>query len=145
MLMKITDNFTFEELIHSDTAIKYGIDNIPEPEELATMIQLCETVLQPIRDVWQGPIKINSCYRCKKLNTKVGGAKNSAHLYGAGADITVGNKDKNKQLFNTILSMIDRKQIQLRTIIDEYDYKWLHLDINCEGLSYRENYILHLK
>ena len=39
----------------------------------------------------QEPIYINSGYRCKKENDKVGGTKASYHTYGMAADITVRN------------------------------------------------------
>ena len=36
-----------------------------------------------------GPIHINSGFRCFDHNTAVGGVRNSQHLYGKAADITV--------------------------------------------------------
>ena len=43
--------------------------------------------LQELRDTINKPIRITSGYRCPIENKKVGGAKNSAHLLGEGADI----------------------------------------------------------
>ena len=43
------------------------------------------------RAIGNRPIIINSGYRCKTHNTRVGGAKNSQHLYGKAADIRVPN------------------------------------------------------
>ncbi len=45
--------------------------------------------LQKIRDHFNTPVVINSAYRCAVHNGKVGGAKNSKHLYGSAADIVV--------------------------------------------------------
>lgn len=45
--------------------------------------------LQQLRDVIGKPIIINSAYRCPSYNTKIGGAKNSQHLYGTAIDIKV--------------------------------------------------------
>ena len=42
--------------------------------------------LQVIRDIINLPIHINSGYRCKKHNLKVGGAKNSLHMQGLAID-----------------------------------------------------------
>jgi len=41
------------------------------------------------RAIGNRPIIINSGYRCPTHNKKVGGAKNSQHLYGKAADIRV--------------------------------------------------------
>jgi zinc D-Ala-D-Ala carboxypeptidase len=41
------------------------------------------------RAIGNKPIIINSGYRCKTHNTRVGGAKNSQHMYGKAVDIRV--------------------------------------------------------
>lgn len=45
--------------------------------------------LQQLRNYLGYPIIINSGYRCKRHNAKVGGVSNSQHLYGIAADIYV--------------------------------------------------------
>ena len=45
--------------------------------------------LQKIRDHFGKPVSINSAYRTKEYNKKVGGATNSYHTKGQAADITV--------------------------------------------------------
>jgi len=49
--------------------------------------QLVNSVLQPLRDGLNRPIKITSCYRSPQLNELIGGAKNSQHMVGEAADI----------------------------------------------------------
>jgi hypothetical protein len=34
-----------------------------------------------------GPVRINSGYRCPRHNARIGGARNSQHLYGAAVDV----------------------------------------------------------
>ena len=51
------------------------------PKLLELLIKLRRLVLEPIY--------INSGYRCKKENKKVGGVKTSYHRFGMAADITV--------------------------------------------------------
>jgi len=43
--------------------------------------------LDGFREYYGRPVIVSSGYRCKKLNDKVGGVKNSAHLTGCAADI----------------------------------------------------------
>jgi len=49
--------------------------------------------LQQLRDKLGVPLIINSAYRCPERNKQVGGAKNSQHLYGKAADISMHNID----------------------------------------------------
>lgn len=46
-------------------------------------------VLQRVRDHFGKPVIINSAYRTKEYNAKVGGAAASQHLLGAAADISI--------------------------------------------------------
>jgi len=145
--MKLTKNFTFEELTKSDTALRKNINNTPDKQSTAYLTELAETVLQPIRDAWGKPIVVSSGFRCYRLNRTVGGAKYSDHRYGAAADIhTLTNYPKdNEKLFNKILELAGEGKIKCRQIIDEYGYKWIHLSINHAEKEHRYNEILHLK
>ena len=46
--MKLTANFSLEELTKSETALRMGLDNEPNDEQLANLVALCECVLQPV-------------------------------------------------------------------------------------------------
>ena len=109
--MKLSKNFTLRELTKSETASRYGIDNKPNPEFTVNLQNLCETVLQPIRDEYKKPIVVSSGYRCPLLNKIVKGVPGSDHLVGAACDFhTVSDtKEDNKKLFDIILKMIEEK------------------------------------
>ena len=81
--------FSIDEMVRSATAKKYGIDNRPSQDILNNLVLFIEKVLDPIREDWGGSISVSSGYRCPELNTKVGGAKTSGHLYGYCADLQV--------------------------------------------------------
>lgn len=102
--MKLSPNFTLEEMLESQTARRKGIAEqfTPPPEVIANLKALCKNILQPLRDAIGGPIKISSGYRCPRLNKAIGGAKNSQHMAGEAADIQGLNGMTNKQLFNKI-------------------------------------------
>lgn len=85
--MQLTDHFSLEELIASETAVRLGIDNAP-PAGLMPNLQVLAAGLELVRAALGArPIHINSGYRCVALNTKIGGAKNSLHINGLAADI----------------------------------------------------------
>lgn len=87
--MKITKNFTLEELYASGTAKTEKIDNMPPTEAVVNLRVLAENVLQKIRDHFKQPLVITSGYRCPRLNSVLGGAANSQHTKGQAVDFVV--------------------------------------------------------
>ena len=88
--MKLTNNFSLQELLKSQTALRKGIDNKPANPGVITNLQvLCEKVLQPVRDHFGKPVVINSGYRSPKLNKAIGGSNKSQHTKGEAADIEI--------------------------------------------------------
>ena len=77
--MKLSENFSLNELTKSQTATRRGISNQPSEEHLENLKALVENVLQPIRDSKGQPIRISSGYRSSRLNTAIGGSENSQH------------------------------------------------------------------
>jgi len=86
----LSPHFTLAELIYSDTANAEGIDNTPSDDVVAELADLANDTLEKIRSLCgDNAVLISSGYRCPELNAAVGGASNSAHLYGCAADFTV--------------------------------------------------------
>lgn len=142
---KFSDNFTYEELISSATAKRLKIDNTPNKEQKEKLKRLAVEILQPIRDKYGKPIIVTSGFRCEKLNKAVGGAKASQHAKGEAADIrTVSDSiEDNKALFNFIKTMLNKHEIVVGQLIDEYNYNWIHVSL---PRSYKvNNQILHIK
>lgn len=85
--------FTLEEMYRSNTAVCFGISNMPSDAERASvewnLQYLVGTVLDPLRKFMNMPILVTSGYRCKELNAKVGGVPHSQHIKGEAADITI--------------------------------------------------------
>lgn len=50
--------------------------------------RLVAVALEPIRDLWGAPVLCVSGYRSPQHNARVGGAKQSQHMFGRAADIT---------------------------------------------------------
>ena len=74
--MRISVNFTLEELARSNLAIKRGIDNNPPPEIIRNLQLLVNNILQKLRDK-VGAIRITSGYRSPALNRALGNRSNS--------------------------------------------------------------------
>ena len=84
-LMKLSRNFSLAELIKSDTAIRLGIDNNPNADQIEKLKALCENILQPVRDHF-GRVTVTSCYRSPELCVAIGSSLNSQHTRAEAAD-----------------------------------------------------------
>lgn len=88
----ISRHFSFAEFTKSDTARRYHIINeITDWEVRDNIIALVENLLEPLREAWKQPLFINSGYRCRELNEKVGGVESSQHRKGEAADVGCSN------------------------------------------------------
>ena len=87
MSVLLSPNFSLEEMIFSETAIRLGIDNTPSDEEVRELTRLCTDLLQPLRDVLDTPIIVTSGFRNEAVNKAVNGSANSDHVQGRAADI----------------------------------------------------------
>lgn len=143
--MKLSKNFSLEELTFSITANNHGINNTPNAEAKACLQRLAVEILQPIRDAWGQPIVISSGYRCPRLNAAVGGVKGSQHLLGQAADIKAANPKDNGKLFACIKSLVDSGKIKVGQLIWEYGTKscpkWVHVSLPRVGK--KNNQILY--
>ena len=141
--MKLSENFTLEELVNSATAKAKGIDNTPTKKVIDELTKLAKTVLQPLRNVYGKPIIVTSGYRCPQLNTAVKGSKTSQHMLGQAADVKAKSdtpKD-NKELFDVAYKLMKEGKIVVGQLIDEYNYDWVH--ISTQGSH--KNQVLHIK
>ena len=117
--------FTLEELC----ATKTGITNIPSWQSVENLKALVNNLLDPVRQAWGKPIIVTSGFRCRALNDRVKGSKNSQHTFGYAVDIDIGTPAQNKVLFDFILS----NGYCFDQLINENNYSWLHLSYKCTG------------
>ena len=86
---KISKHISYKEGVYSNTAIRRGIENFPDKEQLSNMELIASRVFEPLRIYVNGPIKINSFFRSPELNTAIGGSSKSQHCHGQAIDIDV--------------------------------------------------------
>ncbi|NDW19785.1 peptidase M15 [Dysgonomonas sp. 216] len=92
--MKLTNNFTLDELCHSNTAKLKKIRNNADEEQIENLRTLTIRLLQPLRDIYGYPMYINSGFRSQEVNKLVGGVPTSQHTKGQAADVRVENPRK---------------------------------------------------
>lgn len=90
--MKLSKHFELYEFIQSLKANELGISNFPPEAAQQALKNLCEELLQPLREALGKPITINSGYRCERLNRAINGSKTSQHMKGEAADCTINGK-----------------------------------------------------
>lgn len=124
--MQLSKNFSLDEFLKSSTATRYKINNTPNNNVINNLKDLCINVLQPIRDNFGKPLTISSGFRCKELNDKVGGARNSQHLIGQAADFHIKGVPFNDVMMWCVDNLI------FDQLIDEYSKNthWLHISFN---------------
>tara|TARA_R110000824_G_scaffold369793_1_gene559309 strand:+ start:122 stop:583 length:462 start_codon:yes stop_codon:yes gene_type:complete len=84
---KISNHISYKEGVYSNTAIRRGIDNTPNEEQLSNMHLIANEVFEPLRVYANGPIKINSFFRSVELNKAIGGSSKSQHCKGQAIDL----------------------------------------------------------
>ena len=121
--LELSKNFTLKEFLESKTARLHSIYEQwdPPPGVVDNLRQLCEHLLQPLRDGLGESIIISSGWRCPRLNTLVGGVGNSWHLSGRAADCDNGNDNQK------IINKVKELGLPFDQMIDEDHLNWVHL------------------
>lgn len=128
--MQLSKNFSLREMIKSEAADRFNLDNTPPPEAIANLKVLCENVLQKIRDHYKTTVRVNSGYRSLDVNVKVGGSKTSDHCRGQAADIEI-NGVANYDLAKWIVDNISFKQVILEFYTPGIpDSGWVHVSFD---------------
>ena len=123
--MKLSKNFSLQELTKSDTAIRKSIDNTPSDEVLSNLTSLCNMVLQKVRDS-HGVVTVTSGYRSPELNKAIGGSTTSDHCKGCAVDFEVPGLD-NKELALWVQDNLTFKQLILEFYEDGIPNSgWVH-------------------
>lgn len=121
--MKLSPNFSLEELTASETAARNGWDNTPNATELANLIRLA-AFLEKVKTVLGGkPVMINSAFRCKQVNDAVGSKDTSQHRIGCAADLRIPSMTPDEVVKAVIASGIGYDQV-----IREFD-RWTHISV----------------
>ena len=135
MTNKISKHISYKEGTYSQTALRRGLDNTPNEEQLKCMKEVAENLFEPLREWVGGPIKINSFFRGEPVNTAIGGSKYSQHMKGQAMDIddTFGHKT-NAEMYHYIKDNLDFDQL-IWEFGDDKNPNWIHVSY----VAHREN------
>ena len=132
--MRLTKNFTLQELIYSATALRQNIDNTPTKEGIIKLRLLAANLLQPLRNA-VGSIRITSGYRSTLLSEAIGSSSNSQHCRYEAVDMQFVKRGKmdNIKIYNALIDLdLDFDQCILEfgdsTAKSDPNYPaWIHL------------------
>ena len=123
--MKLSEYFTLQEMTKSQTALRMGIDNTPDEEQLQCLTDLCRNVLDHVRSEF-GPLTPSSGFRSPELCEAIGSKATSQHAKGEAADFEVIGVD-NKELASWIVSNLSFDQLILEYYEEgEPNSGWVH-------------------
>jgi zinc D-Ala-D-Ala carboxypeptidase len=126
--MKLSPNFTLEELTVSDYAARHGLDNTPANEHLFNLRRLA-AFLESLRALLGKPISVNSAYRSPEVNAAIKGSKTSQHCHGTAADIKVAGMIPEQVVKRIIESTLPYDQV-IREFSDPVrGGGWTHVSI----------------
>jgi len=134
--MKVSKYLTYEEATKSQTALRKGISNDPNEEQLERMKYVAVNVFDKVREHFSVPIGVSSFYRSQELNDAVpGSSKTSQHRTGEAIDIDAdiyGNVT-NLDIFNYI-----KDNLVFDQLIGEYPdasgkWSWVHVSLKKSG------------
>ncbi len=126
---RISEHISYKEATKSYTAVKYGIDNNVYCYCIEdNMKRVAQRIFEPLRSYYGRPIGIASFYRSKKLNKRIGGSKNSQHLFGEAVDLDADMYGfiNNSQIFNYIYRNLDYDQLVWEHGNEE-EPDWVHV------------------
>ena len=123
--MKLTPNFSLQELTKSDTAIRKGIDNEPNADQIDKLKMLCQKILQPVRDQF-GRVKATSGYRSPELCAAIGSSVNSQHAKAEAVDFECVGVD-NAEVADWVHKNLETDQLILEFYTPgEPNSGWIH-------------------
>jgi hypothetical protein len=118
--MQLTQNFSLEELTHTDHR---QYDNTPNDKELENLKRLAE-FLEEVKAALGGrPVMVNSAFRSKQVNDAVGSKDTSQHRIGCAVDIRVP-----KLTPDEVVRIIISAGLPYDQVIREFN-SWTHVSI----------------
>ena len=121
--MNLSKSFTLEALTFSETAVRRGLPNVPNDEQIQNLTELAQS-LERVQSLLGHPLHISSAFRSPKVNAAVGGSVTSAHMEGYAADFTCEAFGTPLEICKAIVS----SDLAFDQIIQEGS--WCHLSID---------------
>lgn len=124
---KLTEHFTLEEFVTSQSAARLGLPNKPGGQELVNIKRTAEVMERVRKLLGEKPVTVSSGYRSAAVNRAVGGASNSAHIVGLAVDFTVPGFGTPLEICHALAPHIG--DLGVDQLIHEFG-AWVHLGLS---------------
>lgn len=118
-MTQLSEHFSLDEATYSETAVRLGINNQPNEQQLENM-KKAAAGLEQLRAV-TGPLRINSWLRLPEVNVAVGGSKVSSHMDGWAIDVS-----STKMTPIELCHKVEELGIKFDQMIHEFG-RWMHI------------------
>jgi zinc D-Ala-D-Ala carboxypeptidase len=118
--MQLTEHFSLEEMVYSETAHRFAVKNDPMAAQLANLKIVAENMEEVRKVLGNRPIFVTSAYRCERINNLVGGSATSSHVQGLACDFKVAGISNYEAA-----KLIEASNMKFDQLILEYG--WVHI------------------
>lgn len=112
---------TMKELLYSRVARERNLLNVPERDSILDALETVRIRLDVLRRVMGVPLYVTSGYRCRELNSAVGGVRNSLHMKGLAADICVNDRYM-QQMWDFLSNEGMRRLFKIVELVNYHSY-----------------------
>ena len=150
MNKKVTEHISYNEVIYSETAKRHFLPNEPNERQLAIIKTMLISVFEPLREWTNEPIKVNSIFRSRRVNSLVNGSKTSAHMVmnntcAIDIDDVYGTKS-NYEMGMWIMKNLKYDKLIFEDVNFIGQPSWIHISYNTiPELNKQKTYIMKQK
>lgn len=129
--MKLTEHFTFEEMVVSAAAKRLKLSNTPTAIELDN-IKYTAKQMEIVREILGGGIQVLSCFRSEQVNKAVGGSSNSAHRNGLAVDFICPSYGSTRSIAKALVEAQKQGLLAFDQLILEFPdatSTWVHIGV----------------
>ena len=131
--MDLSQHFTLEEFIASETAARKEIANYPNQQTIDNLKRVA-AVMEDVRKLLGFPIIITSGFRCSSLNKLIGSKPTSKHVQGLACDFKCPQFGTPKDIVNAINdSNINFDQCIMEFYNPRTGDGWVHIGLGSEN------------
>lgn len=145
--MKISEHLSLAEVVRSESAKRFGINNNPTEEHLANLKELAINIFEPLRKHFDTPIYVSSGYRSQGLNAKIKGSKTSQHCLGQALDLDMDFSSSgitNSMIFHYIKANLDFDQL-IWEFGNTSEPDWVHVSYDKNKTKQRNQVLIAYK
>ena len=125
-MTQLSDHFTLEEAVNSQTASRLGIDNSSPSDGVIAAATKTAVKMEKVRLILGTPINVDSWIRCIELNRALGSKDTSQHIKGEAVDFIAPEFGTPLDICNKLIA--NKELVGWDQLILEHT--WVHISWN---------------